>query len=855
MTEQAMLSKDAFIDFILNGPDSGTVQAWEAAAESALPEGFEGFGRAGTHSVPSHSGSSFARRLLEASGFGYAEMVQRDNVIRSTDAVARYLPSRVSFWPKTTSRAYQTLLFEADLTHRQLLAIPAFRTQKMAHLDIVEDALARLVSEALDGFQRGGEGVTADVRRGRKEETLCVVSIVDEREEKPVRLVCFGTQNDATGGLETFQITEQARFWDPKLAREHLGLLYERQFKKLEGHDWQEAFTTTEERKQAENLLEICTRKSPKEHDIQEGALDLLDIVAKSFGLRKKPKTDRRLQAFELPSDHDIGIDPDERESSFGGTNPFGGVTLRDDRSRLLGYIVYPLETKADAARLRKHLEANNRFHNVLVVYPHQDQASLELWQGREQLSGKLRKGQGYKDAADVVNLLSRFFVVSKAKVRNPTELAQELAYRARYLRRLAVKQLEDEPEKGPLRNLYNAFKDTLVHDQTEEQFADAFSQTLTYSLLTARWVAGAQGSDAGARFSRKVALQKLALGSRFLGELFSAVLSMRIEEHRARLLWLVDDLADLLDRVDVVSVFQNDGSDVTADPVIHFYEPFLEEYDPHIRRQRGVFYTPRAVVSFIVRTVDDILRTEFGLADGLADTSSWADMAERRSGITVPAGVARDEPFVQILDPASGTGTFLVEVVDQIHRTLTERWNAQGYDQPKVRSMWSAYVSSSLLPRLYGYELLMAPYAVAHLRLALKLQETHYDFRNYQGARVYLTNSLEPHEDRSPKLAFEVPALAEESDAVRRVKRSKRFTVVIGNPPYSGFSANMAEYAQGLVDAYKVLDGKPLGERKLWLQDDYVKFFRQSQLWIESTNVGVMGLITAHGYLTPEFS
>ena len=149
--------------------------------------------------------------------------------------------------------------------------------------------------------------------------------------------------------------------------------------------------------------------------------LDLLDTIAKGFGLKKKPNTERRLQAFDLPPDHDIGIDPEERAGKFGGHNPFGGVTLRDERSRLLGYIIYPLKTKGDAARLREHLEANNRFHNVLVVYPDQDQASLELWQGREQLRASCAQGQGYKDAADVVNLLSRFFVVSKAKVQEPS--------------------------------------------------------------------------------------------------------------------------------------------------------------------------------------------------------------------------------------------------------------------------------------------------------------------------------------------------------------------------------------------------------------------------------------------------
>ena len=544
-----MLSKETFVDFVLKGPDESTATASQAPTESALPDGFEGFETPDTQPPTAQPGSSFARRLLEASGFGYAEMVHRDSVIRSTDAVARYLPERVAFWPKTTSRPYQTLLFETELNHKQLLSIPAFRSRKMAHLDIVEDALARLVSEALEGFQRGGETVTADVRKGRKEETLCVVSILDGREDehKPVRHVCFGTQNSTTSGLETFQITERTRSWDAQLAREHLGLIYERQFKKLGNQNWQEAFTTTEERKLADKLLTVCTRQAPREHDIQGERAQPPRHDRQGIRPPKRPKTKRRLQAFELPSDHDIGIDPEKRESNFRGRNPFGGVTLRDERSRLLGYIIYPLKSKADASRLREHLTKNNRFHNVLVVYPDMEQASLELWQGNQQLTGKLRKGQGYRDAADAVNLLSRFFVVSKAKVRTPTELAQELAYRARYLRRLAVKQLEEEPENGQLRNLYNAFKEALVHDQSEDEFADAFAQTITYGLLTARWTGNDELAASGQRLTRQTALSHLPAASPFLNDLFESALSVKLDEQRGRLLWLVDDIADLL--------------------------------------------------------------------------------------------------------------------------------------------------------------------------------------------------------------------------------------------------------------------------------------------------------------------
>ncbi len=332
-----MLSSAEFTQFILKG-GAGEASPADTPGTAALPEGFEGFESGADKPAPANSGTtSFARRLLEAAGFGLAQLVERTSVIRSSDAVAKYLPDRASYWPKTATRPYQTLLFEAVMTSGELLKIPAFRNTELRHLDDLEAGLARLVSEALEGFQKGGEGVSADVRKGRKDETLCVISILDQREGQPARLVCFGTQNRQSQGLETFQITEQTRFWDPQLAREHLGLLYERQFKKLAGGDWQDAFTTTEERKLAEKLLEVCTRKAPKEHDIQEGVLDLLDIIAKGFGLRKKPKTERRLQAFELPSDHDIGNDPEEREGSFGGNNPFGGVTLRDERSRLLG--------------------------------------------------------------------------------------------------------------------------------------------------------------------------------------------------------------------------------------------------------------------------------------------------------------------------------------------------------------------------------------------------------------------------------------------------------------------------------------------------------------------------------------
>ena len=226
-------------------------------------------------------------------------------------------------------------------------------------------------------------------------------------------------------------------------------------------------------------------------------------------------------------------------------------------------------------------------------------------------------------------------------------------------------------------------------------------------------------------------------------------------------------------------------------DPVIHFYERFLSEYDKQKKVERGVFYTPRPVVSYIVRSVDQLLRTGFGLDDGLADVTSWREMTERHKSLTVPKGISPDQDFIQILDPATGTGTFLVEVINLIHHTLVDKWKAQGCRDREVKALWNEYVPKHLLPRLHGYELLMAPYAIAHLKIGLKLYETGYRFDSEERANVYLTNALEPAQDFSEMMDYAVPALAHEAQAVNQVKDEQRFTVLNGNPPYSGHSAN----------------------------------------------------------------
>jgi predicted helicase len=300
-------------------------------------------------------------------------------------------------------------------------------------------------------------------------------------------------------------------------------------------------------------------------------------------------------------------------------------------------------------------------------------------------------------------------------------------------------------------------------------------------------------------------------------------------------------------------------------DPVIRFYEDFLKAYDAQLRVKRGVFYTPWQVVSYIVRSVHELLQTEFGLPDGLASTVTWGEMLKLNPNLKLPPltdepGEKRTidpaEPFVQILDVATGTATFIVEVIDVIYETMTAKWRKAGLNAAQIQAAWNDYVPKHLLPRVYGFELMMAPYAIAHMKVGLKLYETGYRFGSTERVRIYLTNSLEPKVRQLPQIGFE--ALAHEAAAVNEVKWYKRFSVVVGNPPYAGNSANASVDEEGnltfighLIEEYKQLDGKPVEEKQIkWLQDDYVKFIRIAQQVLCLTGTGALGYITNHSYL-----
>jgi predicted helicase len=436
----------------------------------------------------------------------------------------------------------------------------------------------------------------------------------------------------------------------------------------------------------------------------------------------------------------------------------------------------------------------------------------------------------------------SAFTLRPREVVRTSRELAVKLADLATVIRERANKVLAIESASGPFRKLHQAFQEALIHDLSQDDFADMYAQTIAYGLLTAR-----VSRPAGLVAENIVDI--VPNTNPFLKELLGTFLRVGGRKGKIDFDELgINEVVELLRNADMDAVLRDFGDrNPNEDPVIHFYELFLKEYDANKRMQRGVFYTPRPVVSYIVRSVDELLRAEFGLKDGLADTTTWSEMAKRHKDLKVPEGTSPDQAFVQILDPATGTGTFLVEVIDIIHKTMAAEWQAQGQGEREIASLWNEYVPKNLLPRLHAYELLMAPYAIAHLKVGLKLYETGYRFGSNERARIYLTNALEPARDFSGTFEFAIPALAHEAQAVNQIKSKQRFTVVIGNPPYATFGQlNKVPFILNLLAGYK----RGLDERNVMLHDDYIKFVCFSQYQVDLTGAGIVGMITNNSFL-----
>jgi len=437
-------------------------------------------------------------------------------------------------------------------------------------------------------------------------------------------------------------------------------------------------------------------------------------------------------------------------------------------------------------------------------------------------------------------SLIKNFVLTVTQSIKSPTRLAEMMAGKARLMADVILKSLDSDDENETISNLKKqmlSFKGMLIHDITNQGFADIYSQTIAYGLFAARY-----HDPTLEDFSRQEAANLIPKSNPFLRKLFQDIAGYDLD---SRLLWIVEELISIFLASDVAKIMKNFGrSTKQEDPVVHFYETFLAAYNPALRKARGVWYTPQPVVNFIVRAVDDILRDEFNLPQGLADTS------KTKIKLKVPthdkrftAGLREYEQEVhkvQILDPATGTGTFLAEVVKHIYKKFEGQ-----------QGIWSKYVNQHLIPRLNGFELLMASYAMAHLKMDMLLTETGYKATTDQRFKIFLTNSLEESHPDSGTLFSSW--LSDEADQANAIKRDTPVMVIMGNPPYSGESANKSDWIMALMEDYKK---EPGGKVKLkernpkWINDDYVKFLRFGQHFIEKNGSGILAFINPHGFL-----
>ena len=415
-------------------------------------------------------------------------------------------------------------------------------------------------------------------------------------------------------------------------------------------------------------------------------------------------------------------------------------------------------------------------------------------------------------ESKDFEPLLEWFLNAGPVQITTPEVLARYLARRTRELQTQVATVLTDE--NSDIYRMFSAFKELLLSTLTPDDFADMYAQTLAYGLFAARCTLPNMTN-----FSRYTAVDALPRSNPFLIQLFHHIASPTLERN---VTYILDEIAMLLRNVPTEMLRTAfDASDHFEDPVIHFYETFLAEYDPQRRVDRGVYYTPPQVISYIVRSVDSLLKTELNRPDGLADDRTL------------------------ILDPATGTGGFLLRVLEHIQASVTHTYGA---------GEWGQYVNADLVKRIFGFELLVAPYTIAHLKLGLFLQAQGW--RAAERLGIYLTNTLEQPSEMQPPLPF-AGFITDEANAALSVKRDEPLLVILGNPPYKIHSANPNRvdgnltFIGELIEDYGQVNGEPLGERNpRALQDDYVKFIRWAQWRIDKNGEGIVGYIVNNNFL-----
>ena len=484
-------------------------------------------------------------------------------------------------------------------------------------------------------------------------------------------------------------------------------------------------------------------------------------------------------------------------------------IIAREGLLLTLGYIEAE-KYGTDLNNLTGHAEKQNeRFKENLDNFVLTNFVDFQLWR-----DGQLRAtAQIGNENDNLETLLEGFLNPGPVQISSPEALAKYLARRTRELQTQIATTLTDEDSETY--GMFTAFKETLLSTLTADDFADMYAQTLTYGLFAARCTL-----PNATNFSRHTAVGALPRSNPFLVQLFYHVASPNLEQN---VTYILDDIATLLQNVST-EMLQTafSANNYLEDPVIHFYETFLKEYNPKLRFDRGVFYTPPQVISYIVRSVDSLLKTELNRPDGLADDNTL------------------------ILDPATGTGGFLLSVLDHIREYVTTNYGTGD---------WNRYINTQLVKRLFGFELLVAPYTIAHLKLSLFLQAQGWRANERLG--IYLTNALEQPDEMQPPLPF-AAFISDEANAALSVKRDAPILAIIGNPPYSRHSANPSRDSKGeltfigkLIEDYKKINGEPIDEAtSKALQDDYVKFIRWAQWRIDRNGEGILGYIVNNSFI-----
>ncbi|MGB2728805.1 MAG: type ISP restriction/modification enzyme [Halobacteriota archaeon] len=404
--------------------------------------------------------------------------------------------------------------------------------------------------------------------------------------------------------------------------------------------------------------------------------------------------------------------------------------------------------------------------------------------------------------------LLSEFYSFPVREIKTASELAILLADKTKLSKTVLMEVMEKvaEPDYIPIISFYEVFRKALIEGLTKDKFVDLYAQTITYGLFAAKMIAGEK------EITRGNAWEFVPGNVPLLRKIFHIFSGPDAPEAMS---WIINDIVNVLNKTRIKAIFQDTGAMYDRDPIIHFYDTFLGEYDPEEKKKLGVYYTPPEVVAYIVASVHELLKEKFRKDQGLAEYG------------------------VKLLDPAAGTLTFVIRAIGRALAELKDH---------RLDGLIPSNIKGHILSDFFAFEIQIVPYVVGHLRVAMYLEDK-WGHRLEEDERIqfYLTNSLELKE---PEQMLFLPELTEEGKKASEVKEKVPILVVIGNPPYSGISENKGDWITALIEDYKYVDGKHFGEKKHWLQDDYVKFIRFGQWKIDRTGEGILGFITNHSYL-----